>query len=481
MNRRERDFALLVTSAAAIAGVLVMLRHEWWRDEANTWLVVRTSRSMGELVKTIGFNGHPKAYYLLCWVLSRIFSSPLSLATVNLACAIAAIFLFVRYSPFSRLERALFAFGFFPLYQYGIIVRSYAAFVLLLFAYAALRLRAPERRATRFLVLAALAEVHLMATLAAAVLFLLDVATTTPRTWKKTEWGSAALVALSGAAVVWQLEPRDRHYQSMTFSPAIRRAIAGGFLPVFSRYEPNLWERNVGTALFVAAAVIAVRHRAARAPFLFLTATMLVFNRFVYPGYRWHDGFYFLYFVVALWLGGVVLTGASRAFVTALFALHAAIGIDVLARDFREPYSNGAAVASAIRACKLEHLAIVGVRGSRRAFSWDIDEIQPVLLELNPGLAYDPQARSLEPFWRHYDDPNYFPTLPMSRLVPALRQIEKELGSPFLVVEVLSKPDGRPALPPLLKPIFEAPPSMDFGEHLALFSFGSEASSTACR
>jgi hypothetical protein len=112
---------LLIGAPAALVGVVTVLRHEWWRDEAFTWLVVRESRSVGELLvalRDVGY-GHPRLYYLLAYGLYQIAPWPLALSLTNLLLALLATALFVDAAPFTRAQKLMFALGYFPLYQYG--------------------------------------------------------------------------------------------------------------------------------------------------------------------------------------------------------------------------------------------------------------------------------------------------------------------------------------------------------------------------
>src|SRR5919201_6580548 len=86
-GRRLSPLLLLVPGVLGLLGVVY---HEWWRDEAYIWLVVRSSGSVGELVQSLGFNGHPWAYYVLAWGLYHLVASPLVLSLTNLALSLAA-------------------------------------------------------------------------------------------------------------------------------------------------------------------------------------------------------------------------------------------------------------------------------------------------------------------------------------------------------------------------------------------------------
>ena len=158
----------------ATLGVLGVVNHEWWGDEAFTWLVAGESHTLRELITNLGFQGHPRPYYILAWMLRQIWENPLAWSFTNLAFALGAIFLFMRSAPVTRVQAALFSLGFYPLFQYGVIARSYSMFMFFLFLYCHLRATRRSAIEARFAVLAVLAQIHLFSLMATTVLLFLD-------------------------------------------------------------------------------------------------------------------------------------------------------------------------------------------------------------------------------------------------------------------------------------------------------------------
>ena len=86
--------------------------------------------------------------------------------------ATATVYIVLRFSPFTRLQKTLFAFGYFPFYEYAIVCRSYALGVLLLFIFCVLF----EKRFAKFLwigcILFLLAHVSVHYTIITIAIFL---------------------------------------------------------------------------------------------------------------------------------------------------------------------------------------------------------------------------------------------------------------------------------------------------------------------
>jgi hypothetical protein len=463
-----------------VLGVAAILRHEWWRDEAYTWLVVRASSSLADLVARLGFNGHPRAYYLLAYALYHLSPSPLVLSLSNLLFAVLAIALFVRSAPFPPLHRALFSIGFFPLYQYGVIARSYSLFLFLLFLYVHLKVRRPAQTALRLSCLALLAQIHLMSLAAAGVLLFLELVEQRRHRarWSAAAWISAVVAALSLMGAVYQILPRGtgsaaHHTRYEWFV----EGLAKGYFPDFDRLRGDP-QHFLGLALFGLSWLALSDDRGALLRCALLTAPLLGMTALLYPGHRWHHGFYFVYVLVALWLGGRPPPRLAVRLAGAVFLLHAAIGAYALGEDLRRPYSNGREVARALSAPDLQRLPLVGVRVLREGsgqprYAFTIDEIQPVLVELPTGRAYDPRAGTYEPYWRHYAEPDYFAWMGPDELVSQLRDIAARLRSPLAVVVATDLESAAPAPPPL-RLLAAFPPPLDYGERLGLYLFPGE-------
>jgi hypothetical protein len=468
----------VVLGLACLLGLAAIVRHEWWRDEAYTLLVVRESTSLADLCARLGFNGHPRAYYVLCYALCRIWPSPIALSGTNLALALLAIALFLHSAPFPPLHKALFALGFFPLYQYGVITRSYSVFLFLLFLYAHLRVRWPHLVAWRLVCLALLAQVHLMSLACAAVLLLLELheRRSGAVVWSKRAWLGAAALVMSLACTAYQILPRGHQPASRSTNADLFFAgLANGFFPHFDRLR-GMGQAVLGMTLFVLSWLVLRRDRGALLRYALLALPLAALSALIYYGHRWHHGFYFVYFVVAVWLSGAPSQRCLR-FLGAVLALHAAVGAYALAADLGGPYSNGKDVARAIEEQDLGRLPLVGVEvqpgtSGELRYVFQIDSIQPVLLYLKAGRAYNPRAATRDAYWSHYAEPAYFAPMSASELVVELREIAKRLGAPMVVVTVEGAPlHGAEIAPPPLRRLatFERP--LDYGEALGLYLF----------
>ena len=131
-------FALMVTAGFFVIALLGLLSHEMWRDEHQAWLVARDANSLSQLLDNMNYEGNPALWHFFLYWITRVTHDPVYMQAFHLLIATSFIFVFNRYSPLSNLHKILFSFGYFPLYEYALISRSYALGILLVFGICAL-------------------------------------------------------------------------------------------------------------------------------------------------------------------------------------------------------------------------------------------------------------------------------------------------------------------------------------------------------
>ena len=118
-----------------IFGLLGILNHAMWRDELNGWLLARDSNFPLEFIQNIRYEGHPILWYFCLYLLNQLTQNPVAMQLFHLLLATAAIYLFINFSPFSKLHKILFCFGYLPFYEYLLISRNYALGLLFIFVF----------------------------------------------------------------------------------------------------------------------------------------------------------------------------------------------------------------------------------------------------------------------------------------------------------------------------------------------------------
>lgn len=353
-ERPSRGIAVAILVVYAALTLYVGLHHEPWRDEADSWLVVRDA-SVGTLLTWTRNAGTPALWYFALEPLVRSglpFSSQEILHLVLAWCA-AAIFLL--YAPMPWPVKILVLASYYFGYEYAVIARSYVLTAGLSFAAAAWHAGRHLRPVRYAILLALLFNTNVHGALIAAILVLLFVIPVRTRRISV----AALAVMIAGAAAAWlQL----RTAPDAAFPHVVRQiqpdvagiAIANALLPGVA----------IGAATVIAIAVlaliaIALRTRTEALLFLITSISFLtILYVFVwFGGYR-HAGLILLCVVLAIWIArevpvNVWTAGASIALNATLFA-SALFCVRMATADVLMAFSGAEEIGTFIRTHSLD-------------------------------------------------------------------------------------------------------------------------------
>jgi len=116
--------------------MVVMNYHEIWRDEMRALSYAIYADSLKDLFLSLKNEGHPGLWHIFLYFGYSIIPSVVVLKIVNYLFIVSAVFLFIFYSPFTKIQKVFFIFGYFPFFSFGVISRTYSLVTLLLFVFA---------------------------------------------------------------------------------------------------------------------------------------------------------------------------------------------------------------------------------------------------------------------------------------------------------------------------------------------------------
>ena len=99
--------------------------HEPWLDEVRALNIAKTAQSLPHLLQLLDKEGHPPLWYALLMAGYAVFQSNTILPWLTWVVSLFTGFLFLRYAPFSYVEKALILFSTYPIFQYSVVSRSY--------------------------------------------------------------------------------------------------------------------------------------------------------------------------------------------------------------------------------------------------------------------------------------------------------------------------------------------------------------------
>ncbi len=165
-----QPYHLVVIVVFFVLGLLNVLHHELWRDEMQAWSLAYHSDTLGNLYQNTRYEGHPMLWFLILFLVKSVTTNVMAMQFVHLLIAGAAVVVFLLYSPFSRLQKVLYSFGYFAVYEYCVISRNYGISVLLLFLCCVLLTRENKRYILLGILLVLLAQTNIFFTILAVML-----------------------------------------------------------------------------------------------------------------------------------------------------------------------------------------------------------------------------------------------------------------------------------------------------------------------
>jgi hypothetical protein len=386
----------------------VTAHHEMWHDELQQWGIAAASESPLEVVENLRFESTPPLWHLCLFGVTRVTRDPRGMQVLHVVLATLAMAVFLVAAPFPRWQRVLFVFGYWSLFEFGVVSRSYVLGETFFFSFLALYPWAGRRSAWAGAALFLLSQTSFFGLVLAAggVLAML--------LWHycagSLKLGNRALVVGLGIACVgaagalWQIRQHPRSavhtywefvnlwnalrtatipWRALIPIPSIRREFWNtNILDTFQSLEHATGEVSMLvqgslSVLIVLVTVWLIRRRPEILGF-YLTVTLgcLAFFYTKKLGYGRHHAHLFLAWVGALWMlvrsrgeavseasflesgGQREATIASRLFTVVLLAGVAASAYACVL-EVRHPFSSSHEAAKFVRARRGQNEVIV--------------------------------------------------------------------------------------------------------------------------
>ncbi|MBF0534524.1 MAG: hypothetical protein HQK90_05940 [Nitrospirae bacterium] len=399
-------FTYIVTLVFFVLTLFNILHHVMWRDELEAWMIARDASSLHELVENMRYQGHPMLWHLILYPITKITRNPVAMQLVHLVIATASVFVFLRFSPFSKLLKGLFVFSYFPFFEYAVISRNYAIGILFLFLFCAYFGKDFKNRnyiilsIILFLMCQCNALSAVLAIALAITLFFEPMFFKEFTSYKSWRFYTAILIFTAGLAIsIIQMKPPadSRFYNIVISDPDIPKKIADQvtemwnvFVPI-PRIQMNFWQTNFIRYLPMSLETIyAIRLILSSGLFLFIlfsifrkkipafyyviaTTGVAAFNCIFFNGFLRHKGHYYVVFVTAMWLYNYypapkttvnaflsLFERNQNSFITTIFSLGIIAALMANTIGFIYPFSECKATADYIKQNHWQNMPIAG-------------------------------------------------------------------------------------------------------------------------
>jgi hypothetical protein len=419
--RNSHRFQIATMLLYALTSGLLLWHHEPWRDELQCWEIARQSASLPELLHNARYEGHPSAWYLLLFVVTRFSVDFVAVQCMHWFIALASVALMLWRSPFPHWQRALLVFGYFFLFEYGVLTRNYALGVLLALSICNLMQDWRRHWLAIHLLLFCLPQCSLFAALVACAfyvpLFFMGIRAGRQGAlgWPKIAFAAALFLAglLLGAADM--APPADTSYAVAWkwANPDWRLALGAFFramlpLPPWDMHGWNShilfnmldWQQRVlvectGAFVLLFCSFWSLRKSPfALAFFALAWLATSVFLAVKFQGYMRHHGHFYMAWVMAFWIKqqSTAILGKppkpahfANMFFSFILVVQLVSAGPLAYFDLKHPFSQSQSVAAFLKDNHLENRFLVG----------DYDyATSPIAFHLRRPIYYPNQLKS---------------------------------------------------------------------------------------
>ena len=416
--------AILFSLLFFILGLLGISHHEMWRDELQTWLIARDSTSLFALMENMSTEEHPALWYIIVYFIEALTGNPFFMQLFTLLIGTAIVFLIFKYAPFNTLQKVLFSFSYFILFEYTIISRGYGIGILLILIYCILYAQRHKYYVQLSVVLFLLANTTIYGTIISANLGLLLIMDYVFRRTKnnvnyiftiKTFVG--LLIFLSGIGiglghVIFQSTQEGYFTGAMLGTESVKNfnwlaknltIVFNAYIPIPNIFDAYFWNSNIlqllpyqprvwiglifSIILYLLPIFMFLRKPVLLIFYLLSSITMFVLIAFLYYGHLMHHGHFFMLFIICLWLSNymadsswlnklatqgkvriAVLVNSGCVFLykfklkllTFFLTIQVVAGACAYTLDWKLPFSNARQVGMYLSKNEFSNLPIIG-------------------------------------------------------------------------------------------------------------------------
>ena len=356
-------FLYIITTGYAIT------HHELWGDEIHSWNIARASAGFSDLLTNSRYEGHPPVWYIILWTISKFTQNPAYIQLVQFILASAVAFLVLFYSPFPIITGLLIPFGYYFLFEYGVLSRNYAIGILLaLCVCLILRRDFKYKLLLYYSFLFFMSNTHLLALLLAGSLHLYFLGLNLEQRKKSLliHIVLGTLIFLPSAYFIFPPSDSGLNIPSLISNRElnhlgiISRAPLLAFFPIPAWWNYNFWNtqflleiQNTYVALkpvalllsatLVGLAIFLLKNNKKSLALFTINLVLTFIIAFIFPlTAARYVGFIFLGFIVAFWLYcyETPVSRKNNRLVNLLLAIQLIAGAFSVVKDIQFPFSN---------------------------------------------------------------------------------------------------------------------------------------------
>lgn len=280
--------------------VVRILNHIPWYDEAHAWTIAE-QLNLFQLVDFMKIEGHTILWYVLLMPFAKLhLGYPYSMQFLNWIFCFIALILFWKKAPFNNLVKVLVTFSFPFLVMYSVYARCYSIGIMLLFILCILyknKLKNPVLYSLLIILCANTSAMALIGAMVFGLFFVYDFIKSKPTSKNLLYVGLVLLIGavLLALQILGVNDSALDKYKGIEFykTPLM-----------FSILKRVICEAVVLSIVTISTFVCVFKNKIRPLLFLLCVSGFMTYCfMFRFYGHYWNHAFYFIYLIIALWLG----------------------------------------------------------------------------------------------------------------------------------------------------------------------------------
>ena len=336
---------------------VISLKHEYWADEAQHWLIARDASVKEILFHISRAEGHPILYYLVIKLFQFFGLKYTNFSIISLLFSSLGVALLLFKSKIKWYIKILLPFTFFIFYQYTALSRSYCLFLPLLSLLAIIWDKRKEHYVPFTIILLLLLNLEVHTFLLSGSIYFLELIDFFKdfKVYKKNKKMVLCLILLF---VSFLLTTIYMYPVDMTTNHRILSTFSSGFIaPIFNISKPIKSLLSVGIFFLFLCPYIFKKTKKETVLFLLVFLPVIFFNSFIYSA-PWHEGIYFLFIIFFIWIHKLDEVKAIRIFILITCFIQIFWSISSSIHEYKYKYSSAEDVVEIIKHYDYENIDI---------------------------------------------------------------------------------------------------------------------------
>lgn len=360
VKKKEYILYSVILAVFITLSIIVGLKHEYWADEANAWLIAADSSFIELFTKYMHTDGHPALFHVIIKAFQLFGLSYDNFRIISLIFSTLGVAYFLFKSNYKWYIKVLLPFTYFVFYQYTIVTRGYCLVLLLLGILASLWDKRQEKPIPFTILLILLLSLESYTYLIAGSIYLLYIVEYLyeyKRTKKHNKKYIICLIILFISFLLTALYVMPR--SDSAFKPSlIPYFLSNTFITSFNTNFIIKIILSIVVAFFGIKVLLKKKDKMTEA--ILIMGPLIAFYTIIYCNY-WHSGILFILVIFLGWIYNYSEIKLFNILLVIVCIIQISWSVCSCIYDYNESYSPAKEAAEFIKEYDYENMKIYGM------------------------------------------------------------------------------------------------------------------------